>query len=146
MNAQATLALDPSRRLLRAAGAVAILLGWALVYSLVPMHGFGAACPFHALTGLDCFGCGLTRSLLFAVHGDIVTAMRFHVMGPIILGLAIGVSLTWIREAASANGTALLKNRSVRLWLVSGFAAVWILYGSIRLLVEATGLRLVLPG
>jgi len=42
------------------------------------------ACPFHALTGFYCVGCGITRCLHALVHGDVVTALA---MNPLVVGM-----------------------------------------------------------
>jgi len=36
------------------------------------------ACAFHALTGLYCPGCGMTRALHALVHFDLLRAMRMN--------------------------------------------------------------------
>ena len=40
-------------------------------------------CIFSNLTGLDCLGCGLTRSFTYLGHGDLSAALDLHLMGPI---------------------------------------------------------------
>lgn len=35
-------------------------------------------CPVHALTGVPCPGCGLTRAAWLALHGDVAGATRMH--------------------------------------------------------------------
>ena len=37
-------------------------------------------CVFHALTGLHCIGCGTTRAIYAALHGDFQTSFRSNVM------------------------------------------------------------------
>jgi hypothetical protein len=39
-------------------------------------------CPFAALTGIPCPGCGLGRATLALAHGDVHAALRLH---PLIL-------------------------------------------------------------
>lgn len=47
-----------------------------------------AACSFHAWTGWPCPGCGLTRSIVSAVHGDIPASLSQHRLGmPIVFYL-----------------------------------------------------------
>jgi hypothetical protein len=43
------------------------------------------ACTFHNLTGVPCPGCGLTRSLVAAVHGDFIGSFGFHPLGLVTL-------------------------------------------------------------
>lgn len=47
-------------------------------------------CPFHAITGIPCPSCGITRGLFTLLHGDPRTAFLFNPLGLIaLLGLAI---------------------------------------------------------
>jgi Protein of unknown function (DUF2752) len=57
--------------------------------------GFFPQCPLHAMTGLNCPGCGMTRGLHALLHGDILSALQFNALLPFILifGLYLGVSL-----------------------------------------------------
>jgi hypothetical protein len=40
--------------------------------------GFFPACPFRAVTGFACPGCGSTRGLHALVHGDFIAAFKFN--------------------------------------------------------------------
>ena len=35
-------------------------------------------CPFKAITGIPCPGCGMTRAVLSACRGDFAGAFRYH--------------------------------------------------------------------
>ena len=41
-------------------------------------------CPFHFLTGLLCPTCGITRSILALFQGELLVALEFHPLGPIL--------------------------------------------------------------
>lgn len=45
--------------------------------------GFFPQCPFHAMTGLNCPGCGLTRGFHALFHGDVLGALHYNAMLPI---------------------------------------------------------------
>lgn len=48
-------------------------------------------CPFHALTGFDCPGCGSTRALRALLHGRWMEAIGFNALFiPGLLMLGIG--------------------------------------------------------
>jgi hypothetical protein len=58
------------------------VLGIAAVYVLYTFNpaksAFYAPCPFHALTGLYCPGCGSLRALHHLLHGHWVTAFGLN--------------------------------------------------------------------
>jgi hypothetical protein len=55
----------------------AALVILAVVFFFNPAkNNFYPACQFHRLTGLNCPGCGMTRSLHALLHGDFSTALR----------------------------------------------------------------------
>src|ERR1035437_8756 len=53
----------------------------------VVQHG-PILCPFRLVTGLPCPGCGLTRSWVYLMHGDVGQSLYFHPLGPISLIVA----------------------------------------------------------
>jgi hypothetical protein len=87
----------PSMHALALAAIAVLLLAAALALPLdaPPLSLFG--CPFRALTGLPCFGCGMTHAFHFAVRGDFARAAAHSP-----LGLALAIS-----SAAHAAWTAL---------------------------------------
>lgn len=65
---------------LASSAAVAAVGGWVL-YTFPPTDSpFYPQCVFHALTGLDCPGCGTTRALHHLLHGRIGEAFAFNPM------------------------------------------------------------------
>ena len=46
-------------------------------------------CVLRNTTGVPCPGCGLTRSVVAAVHGDWNVSFAYHRMGPLIVGFLI---------------------------------------------------------
>ncbi|HXH68803.1 MAG TPA: DUF2752 domain-containing protein [Pyrinomonadaceae bacterium] len=88
MNGEKISSIKPStvERVLAGAGILAITTGALVVGYFNPTTaGFFPACPFHALTGLNCPGCGLTRSFHALFHGDVSTALHFNALLPIYL-------------------------------------------------------------
>jgi hypothetical protein len=49
-------------------------------------HQFYPVCQFHRLTGLNCPGCGMTRSLYAILHGKFATAFRDNALLVLMLG------------------------------------------------------------
>jgi hypothetical protein len=56
-------------------------------------------CPFKALTGFPCPGCGITKSLVFLYRGDVATSVHYHLLGiPLVLffrRLLFNTRLAW---------------------------------------------------
>lgn len=48
---------------------------WFLGIQLPPV------CAFRLITGLDCPGCGLTRSVILAAHGNLWQSYLMHIWG-----------------------------------------------------------------
>lgn len=71
---------------LRASLAPLLILSSAAAGALVIYHfepttaGFYPQCVFHALTDLECPGCGITRALHRLLHGDVAGAFRLNAM------------------------------------------------------------------
>ena len=57
-------------------------------------------CVFRLVTGLPCPLCGLTRSVGAALSGQVMTALRFHILGPavVLANVAVGILLFFMRE------------------------------------------------
>jgi hypothetical protein len=55
----------------------AALMGSAMIFLFNPAtHHFYPVCLFHELTGLNCPGCGMTRSLYALLHGNVRLALK----------------------------------------------------------------------
>ena len=92
-------------------------------------------CVFRRLTGLQCPGCGLSRSFCALSHGEWSAAWGFHPFGVVFYGLGIalvlwpfvvrawpGVGERWVRSGvAMALGVALMAGvlafGTVRAWV-----------------------------
>lgn len=67
-------------------GAAGIFL--LLLFS-IPMLLHMDACPLHALTGLDCPSCGMTRAVFSLLHGDFAAAFDYNLLWPLTLTLLL---------------------------------------------------------
>ncbi len=78
---------DPTAEWLTAAvcGAV-ILLAWVLVPTTESVALWGrevpVTCTSRLLFGIECFGCGLTRSFAFMADGQVGLAWEMNHLGP----------------------------------------------------------------
>lgn len=83
-------------------------------------------CPFHALTGLYCPGCGSTRALHALLHGEVVQALAMNpllvVALPVLAAMALNAA-GWRPGGSEAVWRALSKPK-LWLWLLLGYAVL----------------------
>lgn len=74
-----------SERTYAAIGAGTMAMGVAAVWYFEPAtSGIFPACPLYSITGFACPGCGMTRGFHALFHGDIVTALDFNALIPLV--------------------------------------------------------------
>ena len=118
--------MERRRRLSRLLGGAGLLLAAGLAYALwVRATGLALPCPFRAVTGLLCPGCGVTRLCLALLRGDWAGAWRANPallpMLPILAALAVRLSVRYVRE-----GSAVLPRRENALvWVLAALLAAW---------------------
>lgn len=118
--------MERRRRLSRLLGGAGLLLAAGLAYALwVRATGLALPCPFRAVTGLLCPGCGITRLCLALLRGDWAGAWRANPallpMLPILAALAVRLSVRYVRE-----GSAVLTRRENALvWVLTALLAAW---------------------
>lgn len=93
------------KRLKKAALFVPLLFVLGLVGVWLSETGHGIPCIFHAVTGLQCPGCGVTRMLSALLHGDWRGAWESNAavltLSPVLAGL-VGLSLVrWSRTGSA---------------------------------------------
>ncbi len=74
----------------------------ALLFGASPERLALLPCPFHAVTDLECPGCGMTRACIALASGDFGNALQYH---PLSFGLVL-----------FAGGFALAPRRIRRYW------------------------------
>lgn len=57
-------------------------------------------CPFRALTGLDCPGCGATRATQALLRGDVIGAADLNVLLLLLVPLVLWAWTAWLARAA----------------------------------------------
>lgn len=94
--------------------AVAAVLALSVVYDF-------PFCPFAALTGVPCPGCGLGRATLALLHGHVHEALRFHPLVLVVLPALALVAASQHRAGRdvlpSIRGAA---ETRARAWLAAG--------------------------
>jgi hypothetical protein len=73
-----------------------LVAGAAYVAAVDPSEGgVYPICPFRAITGWWCPGCGLTRATHHLLHGDLADALRFNLLVVPVLALIGAVWAGW---------------------------------------------------
>jgi hypothetical protein len=109
-------------------GAMGIGAGAVLFFFDPGTHAFYPVCLFHAMTGLNCPGCGMTRALSALLHGNFLLALKDNVL----FVLTLAGLLIWGARLALQK----LRNRPVTfnvppkfLWT---FLALALVFGVLR--------------
>ena len=82
-------------------------------------------CPTKALFGIDCPGCGCTRSLYALIHGDIAGAADHNIVMLLAVPFVIALWARWVMRAwrgvtpAVSMRTFRLRNRAMIIALVA---------------------------
>jgi len=105
-------------------GAAAIGAG-ALVFFFNPgTHEFYPVCLFHALTKLNCPGCGMTRALYALLHGNLRLALKDNALFVLTLA-ALAAWIVHFILKKSKNKPAAFNLRPKFLWLGLALALVF---------------------
>jgi hypothetical protein len=113
------------------------LVGAAGLGAVIALHvrdphqqGSWGFCPFRALTGLPCPGCGGLRAVNDLTNGDLVSALSSNAMA---VALVLGGSLLWLGwTVQAAGGRAYLSSRALTMTALA-FAAAFVVFGIFRL-------------
>jgi len=114
-----------------AVGGVAAV-GASFLFSPDHIEDGPVLCPFRALTGLPCPGCGLTRSWVYAAHGWWEQSFSSHPFGMLlvaaVLVLAVVVAVRRVRRIPPPD-----LDRVMRHPVALGIGAVWLVFAAVRL-------------
>jgi hypothetical protein len=100
-----------------------ILGAGAIVFFFNPStQGFYPVCMFHALTGLNCPGCGATRALYALLHGNVWLALKDNALFVLTLAaLAIWSARFAVRKMRNQPATFNVPPKFLWLFLVVAF-------------------------
>lgn len=122
--------MDCKKRLTKVLAWAGAVIVTALAYAaLVRALGFGIPCPFHALTGLLCPGCGVTRMGTWLLRGDMVGAFSANpVLFCALPAIVVLLGVHLARYVKTGEGKA--PKWEERCWLT--LAAVLLAWGVVR--------------
>ena len=106
-----------------------LLLCGVSYYIFISVTGLAIPCPFHALTGLKCPGCGVTTMFMALVEGNICKALRANIVlfasSPVIIYLVLHSAYRYIRFGYNGESKA----DSI---IVAALIIIFILWGILR--------------
>jgi hypothetical protein len=98
-------------------------------FRFLPDWPIPVSCPSQAIFGVDCPGCGLTRSFVFLAHGDWQHAWEKHRLGW-LLALAVAIQIPYRLAAMLGRNPRPLGTRIPYLFSMALIAALignWVL-------------------
>lgn len=122
--------MTPGQRLRRLCAGLALVGAVGLGYALwVNLTHWAIPCPFHAVTGLQCPGCGVSRMCLALLRLDVAGAWQANPMLLLLLPL-LGGLLGYRGVVYVRRGNAPTQRWETLVW--SGLAVVLLLWGILR--------------
>ena len=98
------------------------------IYFVPPTEGgIHIQCISRLLLHANCFSCGMTRFVYFAMHGDFASAFQYNFFGPLILLVLAIVYFYFIRWAFVNKPFP-----NVPLWIVWVFLSFVLVYSVLR--------------
>ena len=131
-------------RLKTGLGGVALLASLALARGLataspssvqVAGHELPVVCPSRLLFGVNCPGCGMTRSVLLTLGGDLRGALDVNPAGPFLVVALILLAVQLILAALGGESETTVKRR-----LLPWASAYGVVVASVMLIQWAGGL------
>ncbi len=122
--------MTPQQRLHRLLTKLFLVAAVGVGYALwVNLTHWSIPCPFHAVTGLLCPGCGVTRMCLALLRLDVAAAWRANGVLLVLL-LPMGVLLLYRAVVYVQKGHEPAQRWETLVW--SGMAVVLLLWGVVR--------------
>lgn len=113
-------------------GGLAVAATAVLQRSFDPFTQHVPLCLLHALTGLDCPGCGATRAVHALLRGDVLLALRCNALLFVLLPLAAAAWARWLgRTWRGEDGPSSRSRLPGRAAMIS-IVAVVLAFGVLR--------------
>ena len=131
---------SPERVFQRWQGPYTVVAAWLGLFlaAITPPHGTGTTvCWLKQCTGVDCLGCGLTRSLSCGLRGMFTESFNYHPFGLFILALFLFTAVVSLVPSARKQVAVSMEARPVLFnGLYLAFVISFVGFGSVRALVE----------
>lgn len=107
----------------------AVSAAGALLFAFDPARsGLFAPCPFHALTGFHCPGCGSLRALYCLLHGDVVAAVGLNPLMVAAIPYLVYEFVSYGKAVFGSGPLPKLFRSAFSIWCLLGVIMVyWIL-------------------
>ena len=117
-----------NRRVVAALTWLTIAAGGIYLYIFEPgKSGYFPFCPFRALTGLNCPGCGTTRSLHQFLHGNLTDAFKLNPLLVIAIPFLFWALARYTNSAITGGPPRSANLRPQYVWPVVGLViCFWI--------------------
>jgi len=89
-------------------------LGMAVVLSFLSLPDV-VLCPLRRWTGIPCAFCGMTRSVVALVHGDVGSSLALNPGGVLLVAAAVALLVTWSTQRVEVP----------TWWVGAFFATLW---------------------
>lgn len=106
----------------------AAAVGWVVREVDPGQPGHYPLCPFRALTGWDCPGCGSVRALHAVANGDVAAGLDHNLMTVLALPVLLGIWFAWSRRLVLGRPRVTLPDSR----LVTGLAVVLVVFAVVR--------------
>ncbi len=90
------------------------------------VSGSYGLCPFRAMTGLDCPGCGLLRGAHAGLHGDVARALDHNLLWLVLAPVLVIAYLRWLAHGLGWTWHPAGGQRWVPIAVGCGVLAFWI--------------------
>jgi uncharacterized protein DUF2752 len=106
-----------------------LIVGAAYLFFFEPgKNGFFPGCPFRALTGYTCPGCGTTRALHQLLHGNFLAAFELNALLVVVLPVLAIALFMYTSSAISGRPMPHLSLPPKFVWVFSAVViGFWIL-------------------
>lgn len=108
-----------------------LLLAAPLIFPHTPANGI-IWCPLRASTGVECAGCGMTRSWIALTHGRILESLHVHPLGLLLYLAAAFKAATLVVELRLGRRLDWPRWTRYRVALIALVAAAFVVLGVIR--------------